>query len=87
MAVDWSDPCARYAALRDAYYANLSGSGETLIRYKGPEGEREVRYKATDLNRLLAEMRSAQTECQIATGAPRSGRYAIRAGAPTKGPL
>lgn len=82
--VDWSDPCARYIALRDAYYETVRGGTETLIRYKGPEGEREVRYKQSDLGILLAEMRSAQAECQATTGTKRTGRYAIRAGAPQR---
>lgn len=81
MAVDWSDPCARYAALRDAYYATLSGGGETLIRYKGPEGEQEVRYHAQNLELLKTEMVAAQTECAAATGVPNPNRrFAIRAG-------
>lgn len=82
MAVDWSDACARYAALRDAYYACLSGGGETLIRFKGPEGEQEVRYHAQDLGKLKAEMVAAQTECSAVNGQPNPNRrFAIRGGA------
>lgn len=80
--IDWTDPCARYAALMEAYYANLTGGGETLIRYRGPEGEREVRFKATDLERLRSGMASAKAACEAASGMTRTGRYAIRAGAP-----
>lgn len=80
-AVQWEDPCARYAALRDAYYLLLAGNGETLIRQKGPEGEQEVRYHPADLNMLRAEMTAAQAECTAAQGGnnPRR-RFAIRGG-------
>lgn len=81
MAVDWSNPCARYAALRDAYYANLTGGGETLIRTKGPESEREVRFNKQNSGELLAAMRIAYAECQALNGLPNtSGRFAIRGG-------
>lgn len=87
MAVDWSDPCARWAALRDAYYACLSGGGETLIRYKGPEGEREVRYHAQDLSLLKTEMIAAQAECSAVNGQPNPNRrFAIRAGSQRRYP-
>jgi hypothetical protein len=79
--VDWSDPCARYAALRDAYFELVRGNGETLIRQKAPEGEQEVRYHPADLNTLRAEMSVAQAECAALNGStnPRR-RFAIRAG-------
>lgn len=81
-AIDLSDPCARAAALRAAYYTLVQGGAETMIRYRGPEGEREVRYKAPDMNTLLSELRVAETECSATTGGPNPGRrYAIRAGA------
>lgn len=80
--VDWSDPCARYIALRDAYYQLVQGGVETLIRYKGPESEEEVRYSAGKLDLLLSEMRSAQAECSASTGTPNPNRrFAIRGGA------
>lgn len=82
MAVDFSDPCARYAALRDAYYTLLQGGVETLIRYKGPESEEEVRYAATKLDVLKLEMLSAQAECSASTGTTNPNRrFAIRGGA------
>lgn len=81
-AIDWSNPCARYAALRDAYFQHLSGGAETLIRYRGPEGEREVRYGAQNLVVLQAEMNAAQAECAALNGTPNPGRRsAIRLGA------
>jgi hypothetical protein len=80
--VQWEDPCARYAALRDAYYSIVSGGGETFIRIKGPEGEQEVRYHAVDLPTLLNEMQSAEAECAASTqGVNPRRRFAIRGGA------
>lgn len=81
-AVNWDDPCARYAALRDAYFSIVSGGGETLIRIKGPDGEQEVRYHAADLDTLRNEMNSAQAECAASTqGVNPRRRFAIRGGA------
>jgi hypothetical protein len=81
MAVDWTDPCQRAAALTTAYYTLLSGSGETLIRRNGPQGEEEVRYHAPDLDKLNAEMTAAQAECAAAMqGTNPRRRFAIRAG-------
>lgn len=81
MAVDWNDPCARATALRDAYYALISGQTESLIKYVGPEGEREVRYQPAKLEVLKAEWNAAAAECAEQTGASnRSRRFAIRAG-------
>lgn len=85
--VDWTDPCARYAALRTAYFAALSGGSETLIRYKGPEGEREVRYHSQDLELLKSEMAIAQAECAALTGSVNPGRrFAIRLGSQRRYP-
>lgn len=80
-AVDWDSPCARYAALRDAYYTIVQGGGETMIRIQGPEGEQEVRYHAVDLDTLRNEMNSAQAECSATTsGTNPRRRFAIRGG-------
>ena len=81
MAVDWTDPCAKAAALSTAYYALVSGQGESYIRYRGPEGEREVRYQKADLSVLKAEMLQAQADCDAKNGvASKSRRFAIRGG-------
>jgi hypothetical protein len=81
MAINWDDPCVRAAELRKAYYALVSGQGESLIRYRGPEGEQEVRYQSADLAKLQVEMRSAEAECAETNGTPnRLRRFAIRAG-------
>lgn len=81
-AVIWSDPCARFAALRDAYYQIISGGNESYVRYKGPEGEREVRYANTNLEALKAELRDAETACLSSQGLPlpKARRFAITAG-------
>lgn len=81
-AIDWTDPCARAAALSSAYYSLLAGNSETLIRIKGPDAEQEVRYHSPDLGTLKTEMVAAQAECAAATsGVNPNRRYAIRAGA------
>lgn len=82
MAVDFSDPCQRYAALRDAYYTLISGANESLIRIKGPNGEQEVRFGAGNIDALKQEMIAAEGACALSTGATNPNRrYAIRAGA------
>lgn len=82
MAVDWDDPCARASALRGAYFALLSGGMETLIRVKGPDGERESRYAQADLTMLKREMEAAEDACIVAGGGtPAPRRHAITLGA------
>lgn len=82
MAVDFTDPCARYTALSTAYFNLIAGANETLIRMKGPNGEQEVRFGPGKLDLLKAEVDAAQNACAVANGtANPSRRYAIRAGA------
>lgn len=82
MAVDFSDPCARWAALRDAYYQLISGTNESLVRYKGPNGEQEVRFSAGNIDALRTEMNAAENACALKNGtANPNRRYAIRGGA------
>jgi len=81
MAVNDDDPCQRLAALKSAYYALISGQAETLVRYKGPEGEREVRYSSGNIERLSAAIALAETECAEAQGTlNRNRRFSIRGG-------
>lgn len=81
-AVDYNDPCARLAALQAAYYSLISGQSESLIRYKGPEGEREVRFSAGHIEALNSEIKLASAQCAAASGTPdASRRYSIRGGA------
>jgi hypothetical protein len=83
MAVpDFSDPCARFAYLRDAYYQLIAGANESLIRFRGPEGEQEVRFSAGNIETLKVEVDAAEHACAVAQGrADPNRRYAIRAGA------
>lgn len=82
--VDWTDPCARAASLRTAYYQLISGQSESLIRHSTTEGDQEVRYARADMQALKAAMEAAEAECATLTGTAtpaRARRYAIRGGA------
>lgn len=82
MAVDWTNPCERVTALREAYFRIVSGDHERVIRYKGPQGERETQYTAANLAVLKQELDRAIAECEALTdpnAAPR--RFVIRGGA------
>lgn len=84
MAIDWADPCARFAALQQAYFTLLSGGAgaEKLIRTRSGDTEEEVRYSAANLPLLKQEMEAAERDCAAKNGValPRR-RFAIRAGA------
>lgn len=81
MAVDWTNPCARATALRNAYYALVSGQQEQEIRTRTLDAEELVRFTAADRGVLLAEMRAAEAECAASTGATNTNRrVAITAG-------
>lgn len=80
MAVDWTDACARAAALREAYFALVQG-GETMVRVRNGEHEQEVRYGQANMTTLLRELRIAEAECAAATGGTTGRRFAIRLGA------
>ena len=78
---DFSDPCARFAALRDAYYLLISGAQESLVRYRGPNGEQEVRFGPGNIDALKVEMNAAENACYVKNGvANPNRRYAIRGG-------
>lgn len=82
MAVDWTNPCAKAQALRDAYFALISGAAESLIRHSTTEGDQEVRFARTDVDKLKAEMIAAEEDCIRSTGGtPTPRRSAIRLGA------
>lgn len=81
MAVDWTDPCARAAALRTAYFALIAGDREQRIRVSISGAEREVVYAAAKLELLASELRRAEAECSASTGGTAGRRYAIRGGA------
>lgn len=86
--IDWTDPCARYAALQQAYFTLLSGGAgaETLIRTRSEHTEREVRYSAGNLKVLKSELDAAERACAAKNGTllPRQ-RFAIRGGARYQG--
>lgn len=81
MATDWATLtwCERAALLTNAYYEALNGGSKKLIRYRGPNGEREVQYNAQNLAELKAAMQEAVSRCEgETTGRP--ARFAIRGG-------
>ena len=85
--VDLNDPCAVCLALRQAQLDIALGGRETLIRYRGPEGEREVRYEKGDGTKLQELLRQAQIACDQKNGVISSSRrFAIRGGAQQIGP-
>lgn len=81
-AVDWTDPCARATALRNAYYALLSGGQEQEIRTRTLDAEETVRFAPVDIGQLTTELRAAEAQCAAATGATNPNRrFAITTGA------
>lgn len=80
MSVEWTDPCARAAALSEAYFTLIKG-GVSAIRVKAAGGEREVRYHKAEMSSLRIEMQRAEDECRAQQGlAPLRRRFAITAG-------
>jgi hypothetical protein len=73
-AVDWTNPCERFAALSKAYYALITGALETEIRTRTLDAEEMVRFSRTELNALRNEMRAAEAACRALTGAPNPNR-------------
>ena len=60
-AVDWTNPCERFAALSNAYYSLVTGGQETEIRTRTLDAEEMVRFSRADLNALRNELRAAET--------------------------
>jgi hypothetical protein len=86
-AIDWSDPCARAAALWDAYNRLISGQQESDVTYSANGVNRRVSYSNANLDRLLNEYRAAENECALQSGKPvRWRRFAITAGSRRFGP-
>ena len=85
MATDWTDPCARATALREAYYALVSGGKEQQVIYQDAGQMRSVTYASSkvDLQRLLDEIKLADQEC--AGGTIDRTRFAMRGGALRRG--
>ena len=76
---DWTDPCARAAALREAYYRLLSGETEAQVRVRSGDVDQFVAFHATRIDALKAELMRAEAECAAAQGKP-PRRFAIRLG-------
>ena len=78
-AFDADDPCATAVALRKVYYDVLAGGGGQIVSVRF--GDREVKYAAdtSSLERLRADMLSAEALCDIKNGV-QSKRHAITAG-------
>lgn len=72
--------CDMAAYLRERYLALLSGTGEKVIRYKGPNGEREVQFSTANISALQSELQKWEGLCAAVTGPNTSRRFAIRAG-------
>lgn len=86
--VDWTNPCARASALREAYFALLSGKGAQEIEFQSGESRRRVRYQgstAAQMDALKRELDAAEAACAAALAgrAPARRRFAI--GSTTKG--
>jgi hypothetical protein len=80
-AVDWTDPCAKAAVLRTAYYALMTGTRETEIRTRTLDAEDFVRFQTVDAGKLQIELQAAERECARRCGKPDPNRrFAITAG-------
>lgn len=79
-AVDWTDPCARAAALRSAYFALISGGHEQRVRFRNGDDESEVQFTAPKIEVLRDELRWAEAECTAKNTGGRPGRFCITAG-------
>jgi hypothetical protein len=74
--------CEMAAYLREGYYSILAGGAEKVIRYKGPNGEREVQFAQPNIAMLQAELQKWEALCANAGSTdPKPARFAIRGGA------
>lgn len=80
-----TNPCVVAGELRQAYHLIVSGGQEKVVRYRGPNGEREVQYSATNLAALQAYIDKMDGECAALTGINPNRRFAIRAGSLNRG--
>ena len=81
-AVDWNDPCARFAALQSAYYQIISGGSTATIEYTANGATRKVSYSFSDNKSLRQRMLEAEDACALLNGRPaHNRRFAIQAGA------
>jgi hypothetical protein len=73
---DWTDPCAVAAWLRPQYYALVTGGAATRIVYAG----RDTTYTGADADKLLALLRTKESECSAKNGTRIGRRRAFWAG-------
>ena len=73
-AVDWTNPCERFAALSKAYYSLVTGAQESEIRTRTLDAEEMVRFSKADLNTLRNELRAAETACCAKLALPNPNR-------------
>lgn len=88
MPTDTSSPtyaCDMAAFLREAYYTQVAGGAEKMIRYKGPNGEREVQFSTANVATLQAELQKWEALCAAVTDPTKTQRFAIRGGAMRRG--
>lgn len=81
--VNWSDPCARAEALRNAYYEALAGGTSRRVRFRAGDNEQEVQQSISGgtLADLRKAMWEAEDECRASQGLePLRRRVVIRAG-------
>lgn len=81
--VDWSDPCARAKALKDAYFDRMAGGTSQRVRFRHGDNEQEVQtsHLLGNLALLRREMNDAEDECRKLQGLPPvNRRFAIRGG-------
>lgn len=79
--VNWDDPCARYVALKTAYYEAARGARKS-ISFQSGDTQQSVEYAPADMSVLKVEMDRAQRECEILRGVPsRPLRFAMVVGA------
>jgi hypothetical protein len=73
--IDWTNPCAAAAIIREKYYSLVAGGGVAEIQF----ADRRVRYNQTTAVDMLALLNRLEAECALKTGtAPR--RFAISLG-------
>jgi hypothetical protein len=74
--IDWSDPCAALAALKEAKLKLMAGATVARVRFD----DREVSYQPGSLNSLNAEIARLEGECAAKTGGHSRTRYAMTGG-------
>lgn len=77
--IDYSDPCAAFTRLSEAYYALLEGRRVELTEFETGGGtRRRVQFTKANAELIRAEMRRLEAECKRVRG--HRPRFAIRGG-------